>query len=187
MRPLTEEVKDLLSKITGLKYEIKQLPSSLDEPVWDVTMEYHTALVMPPYEAHEAIHSVWGYSNGDIVFLPKMKNILKILAETLDHKQIGSFLLGYREKWNEAEKEFPNSIAFLRKMEKIANEINSQYGSDVELYLDQEDEEWWLQACFNSKKLSQKEILQRVERNIKGLLEALKEYHEALSRRSQRC
>jgi hypothetical protein len=52
MRQLTEEVKDLLSKITGLKYEVEKLPSSLDDPLWDVSLEYRTALVTPPYEAH---------------------------------------------------------------------------------------------------------------------------------------
>jgi hypothetical protein len=31
-----------------------------------------------------------------------------------------------------------------------------------------EDLKWWLQARFNSKKLGQKEILPRIERNIKA-------------------
>jgi len=177
MRPLTEEVKDLLIKMTGLKYGIKQLPSSLDEPVWDVTMEYHIALVIPPYEAHESILSVWGYSNKDIVLLPQMKNSLKNLAEALDHRKVNSFYLGDRYEWKEARKTLPNAVAFLQEMDKLANEINKRYGSDVELYLESEDEEWWLQARFNSQKQSQEEILQRVERNIKGFLEALKNYH----------
>jgi hypothetical protein len=185
MRQLTEEVKDLLSKITGLKYEVEKLPSSLDDPLWDVSLEYRTALVTPLYEAHEIILSVWGYSNKDIVLLPQMKNSLKSLAETLDHTNVDSFLLGDRYEWKEAEKKLPNAVAFLRKMDELADEINKRHGSGVELYLEQDDEEWWLQARFNSRKLGRKEILQRVERNIKGLLEALKEYHrriEALER-----
>jgi hypothetical protein len=142
-------------------------------------------MIIPPYESYDAILSVSGYSSGDIIVEPMVANRLKSLAENLDHRQVGSFLLCDKDRWAEAQKGFPCSIAFLREMDRIANEINSRYGSDVELYLDQEDEEWWLQARFNYKKLGRKEILQRVERNIKGLLEALKEYHrriEALER-----
>jgi len=62
-------------------------------------------------------------------------------------------------------------------MERLAQQVNGDHDSNIELYINEEELEWQLQARFNAMALSQKETLQRVEKNGKGLLEARKEYH----------
>jgi hypothetical protein len=105
---------------------------------------------------------------------------LKQLVQKLDHQEYVDPLIADRTEWSEGERLAPRTIKFLVGMERLAQEVNGDYDSDIELYIDEEGEEWQLQARFNSKNLSYEEILQKIERNIKALLEALKEYHKRM-------
>jgi len=163
----------------GLKYRVRYHPD-LDDPKWDVLLEKQLAFIMPLYESYEAILAISGYSNGDIVIKPKVVNSLKQLVQKLDNIEYVDPLITDRTEWSEGKRLAPRTIEFLRDMERLAQQVNGGHDSNIELYIDEEGQEWQLQARFSSKELSQQEILQRVERNIKGLLEALKEYHRRI-------
>jgi hypothetical protein len=179
MNALQDEIKRILEEATGLKYRVRYHPD-LDDPKWDVLLEKQLALIMPLYESYEAILAISGYSNGDIVIEPKITNSLKQLVQKLDHQEYVDPLIADRTEWSEGERLAPRTIKFLVGMERLAQEVNGDYDSDIELYIDEEGEEWQLQARFNSKNLSYEEISQKIERNIKALLKALKEYHKRM-------
>jgi len=179
MSTLQDEVKHILEEATGLRYRVRYHPD-IHDPKWDVLLERQLATRMPPSEECEAILSVSGYSNGDIIIEPILANRLEQLSQALDHKEASEWLLGERQSWPEAERLTPRTVEFLRDMDRLAQKVNGDHGSDIELYLDPEKGEWWLQARFNSKNLGQEDILSRIERNVKALLEALKQYHKRI-------
>lgn len=179
MGTLQDEIKRMLDEATGLRYTVRHHPD-IHDPKWDVLLEHRLATRMPPSEGYEAILAVSGYSNGDIIIEPMMANGLRDLSQALDRKEALDSLLGERRRWPEARREIPRTVEFLRGMEELAQEVNRSRKSDIELHLDPERGEWWLQARFNSKNLTQQHILSGVKRNIKGLLEALKEYHKRI-------
>lgn len=176
MASLPEHAKKILEAATDLPYRIEQVPPEASETAWQVLLDPAAETVRYP-GAYETIVGASGRADGEIIVSPRVKASLTHLAQKLDGKEADFHLLADRRKWSGLRKRIPHTLKFLGEMESTIEKINIKCNSDVQLHLDPEGGEWWLQVRFRSSGLSADESVERLERNVEAFSKALREYH----------
>lgn len=176
MDSLPEHARRLLEEATRLPYRIEEVPTRNRETTWQVLID-PSAKTTRRLGTYETIVGAAGRINGEIIVWPRVKGSLARLTRKLDGKEVELHLLADRDKWSGLKRLVPHTLKFLRDIDSTVEDINREYGSDVEIHLDREKAEWWLQVRFRSSGLSADESVERLERNVKAFAKVLREYH----------
>jgi hypothetical protein len=163
------KVKELLEAITGQPYAIAQKIQLDETSIWGVcldedkfSMDERLSLNEGAYwvtEDNEGaifVHS-WYFYNVDDVASDEYRLNFRIYDDLLQ-----------RENWEKYRKEVPGLIAELEAAERIANEMNKKYGTNIKLLARQKP---FLETCFNAKGMSEDEKLREIEKHARAMYE----------------
>ena len=176
MSSLPEHAKKILEAATDLPYRIEEVQPGSGDTAWEVLLD-PKAETDRRLGGYETIAGAGGHIGGEITLSPRVKGSLTLLTRKLDGKEVQAHLLADRDKWSGLKRRIPHTLKFLRDMESTVEGINREHNSDVQVHLDEEKAEWWLQVRFRASGLSADESVERLERNVRAFGKALREYH----------
>jgi len=80
-----------------------------------------------------------------------------------------------RSRWEKYKKKAPGLIAELEAAERIANEMNQKYGTNIKLWARQKP---FLDTCFNAKGMGEDEKLREIEKHARAMYETWGAWNE---------
>jgi len=163
------KVKDLLEAITGQPYSITQKIRLRESIIWSVYLDEKRLSSDERISLNKGAQWIteddqgtisvtsWHFYDVDEVALNEYDVQFRIYDDLLD-----------KNNWEKYRKEVPGLIAELEAAERIANEMNKKYGTNIKLLARQKP---FLETCFNAEGMSEDEKLREIEKHARAMYE----------------
>jgi hypothetical protein len=166
-----KRVKELLEAITENTYKIME-KQYLRKPIWSVKLDEKKMRI------GENKGACWIQEDKDGVIHVYSDNLYDVGDVAGDKYGVGSLhndTLLDKRNWEKYREKVPGIIAELEAVERIANEMNSKYGTGIKLFAGHHP---YFETSFDAKDMSDEEKLREIEKHARAMLETWKLWRE---------
>jgi len=163
------KVKDLLERITGQPYAIRE-KQNLEGCVWGLYFDEFKVSMMERITMNQGVRWLEEDKDGIIhLYSDQFYDVDDVASEEYNaHFLIEDDLLE-KKNWEKYRKKVPGLIAELEAAEKTADEANKKYGTNIKLWARQKP---LFETSFNAKGMSEDEKLHEIEKHARAMLES---------------
>jgi len=168
-------VENLLEAITGKPYGIVE-KEHLEGRIWGVYLDEDKVKLAESLLMNHGAQWVEEEKDGFIqVCSDKFLDITDMASDLYDFWFEDTDVLLDRKNWEKYRKEVPRLIAELEAAERIANELNKKYDTNITIW---SGEKPYLKTGFDAKGMSEDEKLHEIERHAKTMLKMWERRHK---------
>jgi len=169
-----KRVKELLESVTGKPYAIVE-KENLKKLVWAIVIDREELGLSERLSMNRGAQWIDEDKDGVIhVYSAKFYDINDVASDYGFHFRDVDVLLD-RKNWEKYRKKVPGLIAELEASERIANDANKKYGTNIMLW---SGEKPHLETSFDAKGMSDEEKLREIEKHVRAMLETWKRKSE---------
>jgi len=170
-----QKVKELLESITGKPYGISE-KRDLEGSIWRVHLDREKLGLSERLSVNGGAKGVEEERDGTIqVYSDDFLDITDWASEYDFYFRDANVLLD-RKNWEKYKREMPRLIAELEAAERIANELNKKYYTNIKI--GSRYGKWCFEMGFDAKGMSEDEKLQEIERHARAMLKAWERQHK---------
>jgi len=168
-------VKELLETITGKPYGIVE-KQRLEGRIWGVYLDEDKVKLAEGLAMNHGAQWVEEEKGNIIqVISDKFLDITDLASDLYDFWFRDTDVLLDRKNWAKYRREVPRLIAELEAAERIANELNKKYDTNITLW---SGEKPYLRTSFDAKGMGKDEKLQEIERHARAMLKMWERQHK---------
>jgi len=170
-----QKVKELLESITGKPYGISE-KQDLEGSIWRVYLDREKLSLSERLSVNGGAKGVEEERDGTIqVYSDDFLDIIDWASEYDFYFRDANVLLD-RKNWEKYRREVPRLIAELEAAERIANDLNKKYHTNIKIGSGYG--KWCFERGFDAKGMSECEKLQEIERHARAMLKAWERQHK---------